>query len=181
MSATGSKLTYNDLLAWPDDQMRHELIDGEHFMSPSPLVRHQRILRRLLHALEGWNEGARAGEVFCAPTDIVFGPTNVVVPDLLFVSAARAAIIGEKNIQGAPDLLVEILSPSTRDRDLGAKLRLYRRFGVREYWIVDPDANTMTVHRLDPTGTPSQILTAAGTITSPVLPGLSLPLAAILK
>ncbi|MGH9527182.1 MAG: Uma2 family endonuclease, partial [Terriglobales bacterium] len=121
------------------------------------------------------------GEVLYAPTDVIFSPTNVVVPDLLFVSAARAAIIGEKNIQGAPNLLVEILSSSTRDLDLGTKLRLYRRCGVREYWIVDPDANTVTVHRLDQAGAQSQILTAAGTITSPVLPGLSLPLAAILK
>ncbi|MGH9527129.1 MAG: Uma2 family endonuclease [Terriglobales bacterium] len=181
MPAAGSKLTYNDLLAWPEDQVRHELIDGEHFMSPSPLVRHQRISRRLLVALEAWNQEARAGEVLYAPTDVIFSPSDVVVPDLLFVSVARAAIVGEKNIQGAPDLLVEILSPATRGRDLGAKLRLYERFGVREYWIVAPDANTMTVHRPETPGTRPQLLTAAGTVTSPVLPGLALSLAAIFQ
>lgn len=176
MSATGSKLTYDDLLAWPEDQMRHELIDGEHFMSPSPLVRHQRIAARLHAALERWNAGARAGEVLFAPTDVVFSPSNVVVPDLLFVSTARAAIIGEKNIQGAPDLLVEILSPATRDRDLGAKLRLYQRFGVREYWTADPAASTLAVHRLDGAPSAPRVFTAKQTLTSGLLPGLVLPL-----
>lgn len=95
MSAAGSKLTCNDLLSGPEDQLRHEIIDGEHFMSLSPLVRHPRISRRLWFALERWAPESKTGEVFSAPTDVVFSPTNVVVPDLLFVSAARAGIISE--------------------------------------------------------------------------------------
>lgn len=179
MPAAGSKLTYDDLLAWPDDQMRHELIEGEHFISPSPRVRHQRIAARLYSALERWNAEAGAGEVLFAPADVIFSPVNVVVPDLLFVSTARAGIVGEKNIQGAPDLLIEILSPATRERDLGAKLRLYRRFGVREYWTVDPDGNTVTLHRLEVPESAPRVLAAGETLTSAVLAGLALPLAGI--
>ena len=129
-------LTYDDFVHFPEDGKRHELIEGQHFVTPSPYIRHQRISGWLCHELYGQIELSGRGQVFAAPIDVVLTNTNVFVPDIVVVLSANQHIINEKNIRGAPDLVVEITSPSTKSRDLGRKLEVYERCRVPEYWIV---------------------------------------------
>ena len=140
--------TWEDVLRMPDDGNRYEFIGGRLYVTAAPGIRHQRISRRLLAALMRILEDAGGGEVFTAPCLVEFpGTGDRVQPDLLFVSDERREIIGEKQVLGAPDLVVEILSPSTAHRDRGIKLDLYARSGVRQYWIVDPDEDVVDVWR----------------------------------
>ncbi len=139
--------TYEDFLLFPDDRRRHELIDGEHLVSPAPFTKHQRISGNLFVAFHNFLKKNKVGKVFGAPCDVVLSDTDIVEPDILFVSASRASIITEKNIQGAPDLIVEILSPSTRKTDEITKRKLYERYEVGEYWVVDPELETVKVYR----------------------------------
>jgi Uma2 family endonuclease len=120
--------------------------------------------------------------VFAAPCDVILSDEDIVEPDLLFISAARSAIVTEKNIQGPPDLVVEILSDSTRKTDEVVKRKLYERYGVREYWIVDPDLETVKIHRLTDQGfvRAADLTSEANEILStPLLPGFQAPLAEI--
>ena len=140
--------TYSDLVALPDDQLRHELIDGEHVVSPSPSLSHQQVLLRLSTTLDTDVQRQRLGEVLFAPFDVKLSPWTVLVPDLVYFTAARfAEVVNEKHATAAPDLVVEILSPGTRRPDLGRKREVYDREGVRVYWIVDPDARSITTLR----------------------------------
>ena len=145
--ATRRRLDLDDYLALPDDGMRYEIIDGELFMSASPIARHQVISMNLVLLLAGLQRKF-GGRVLAAPIDVVLGPHDIVVPDIIYVRKERLAIIGEARVDGAPDLIVEILSPSTRDRDLREKAMLYAKSGVASYWIVDPVEETVTLHRL---------------------------------
>ena len=138
-----TKLTYVDYLELPGDE-RYELHDGELVLVASLSEPHQRtslLLTRQLLAVE--DRGL--GRIYVAPFDVILSDTEVVQPDLLFVSQERADIITHANIQGAPDLIVEILSPSTANRDWTYKRQLYARHGVKELWIVDPDAGIVWV------------------------------------
>src|SRR5262249_2384459 len=144
----GVKLTHDDFLLFPDDGLRHELIDGEHYVTPTPVTRHQRIAGNLFFALRTHLEKHPVGEVVGFPLDVILSKHDVVEPDLLYVSRHRRAAILKDWACGAPDLVVEIGSPSTRRRDATAKRDLYERFGVQEYWIVDPDAEVVRVYRL---------------------------------
>ena len=137
-----AKLTYEDYRNTPEDE-RYELLDGELVMSEAPRIIHQRSNVKLVSRMEWFVEEGDLGEVFHAPTDVYLSDTAVVQPDLLFISNERAHIITEQNIQGAPDLVVEILSPSTANRDWTTKRDLYARHGVKELWIVDPDAKIL--------------------------------------
>ena len=141
------KYTYADYLKTPDDE-RYELIEGELLMTPSPVMRHQRISRKMLIAIDNHVTDNDLGEVFDAPSDVYLDNENVVQPDILFVSKERLDIIGEKNIQGAPDLVIEIISESTAYRDLVQKKKLYVRFGVKEYWIVIPEESSVDIFTL---------------------------------
>jgi Uma2 family endonuclease len=145
---TDEKFTYHDYLHLPDDGKRYQIIAGELFMVPAPTTFHQRILRILGRVLDEFVTKNRIGEVFYSPYDVVLSDIDVVQPDILFVSRERSDIIKEKNIQGAPDLVVEILSPYSDKIDRISKTRLYARFGIREYWIVDPDKKEITVLHL---------------------------------
>ena len=146
MTSSPAKLTHADYLRFPDDGLRHELLDGEHFVSPTPRIPHQRISQRLSFAMTAFVGEHGLGEVFVAPLDVILSEHDVLEPDLLFVSEARREILQDW-VRGAPDLVVEVLSPSTRSRDLGIKRRIYRDRGVREYWIVDPDAEAVEICR----------------------------------
>ena len=138
--------TYSDSVALPDDQMRHELIDGEHFVLPSPATTHQEISKRLFRALDAHAERHRLGEVLYAPFDIKLSPYTVLVPDLVFFTTARFAdVVNEKHAVAAPDLVVEILSPGTRRRDLGRKRAVYDCEGVCEY--LDGGSRSQVHHR----------------------------------
>lgn len=143
-----TKLTYADYLRTADDE-RYELLDGELFRFPSPREIHQYILGRLFLRLGTFIYGRNLGRVYCSPFDVVLSDTDVVQPDLLFVSSGRESIITAENVRGAPDLVVEILSPATAERDRTLKLDLYARYGVREYWIVDPDDRKITLFLRD--------------------------------
>lgn len=143
-----ARLTYDDFLLFPDDGLRHELIDGAHYVTPSPNLRHQELVGRLYLSLGVVLEDrADRGRLFLSPFDVVFSFHDVVEPDLVFVAADQLDILTAQNIQGTPALVIEVLSPSTRTRDREIKRRLYDRAGVREYWLVDPDLHAVTVHR----------------------------------
>ena len=168
------KLTYEDYCNTPDDE-RYELLDGDLFMTPAPRVRHQRAIRKLSRQLDLFVEEHTLGEIFFSPCDVVLSDTDVVQPDLLFISNERAHVITEDNVQGAPDLVVEILSPATADRDKTVKRALYAKHGVKEYWIVDTDARTVAVLLLDGAGFAEIGVCAEGqTLASPTLAGFTI-------
>ncbi len=145
---TTTPTTWEDVLRMPDDGNRYEFIGGRLYVTAAPVTRHQRICKRLQQALISVLEHAGHGEVFFAPYLVEFpGTGDRVQPDIFFVSNERRGIITEKQVLGAPDLVVEILSPSTAHRDRGIKLDLYARRGVREYWIVDPVDDVVDVWR----------------------------------
>jgi Uma2 family endonuclease len=175
---SATKLTYDDYLRFPDDGLRHEIIEGEHYVTPSPVTRHQRILLTLSHLLQTYLDQHAIGEIFFAPFDVLLSEYNVFVPDLIYLSQERAHLLTAKNLQGAPDLAVEILSPGTRSRDLRLKRDVYQRTGVREYWIIDPAQNVVDVYRWQPgTGVEKPLRLGAGEgLITPLLPDLIVPL-----
>jgi Uma2 family endonuclease len=149
----GVKLTYDDFVLFPDDGLRHELIDGEHYVTPSPNTRHQRISGNLFLLMGTWLDEHAIGRLFYAPFDVVFSNFDVVEPDLLYLSNERAAdVITPQHVRGAPNLVIEIGSPGTRGRDETIKRKVYER--SRE---------------------------AGDVLTTPLLPGLDLPLSRIFR
>jgi Uma2 family endonuclease len=148
MKVVQPTLTYPELRLMPDDGKRYELIDGEIFVSPSPSEKHQRQSGRLFLSMGGHVVRHDLGRVYYAPFDVVFGEKTALQPDLLFVSKARLGIIGPEYIIGAPDLVVEILSPSRPAYDRVTKLEQYALYGVAEYWIVDPMAESVEIYVL---------------------------------
>ena len=179
LQETSARMTYEDLLQLPDDGLRHELIDGVHYVTASPVTRHQRILRKLAVAIENWLTDHPTGEMFFAPLDVVLSRYDVVVPDLIYVSSARSGGIEERGLFASPDLAVEILSPSTRRRDETLKRRLYERVGVLEYWLVDPGSDLISVSRRDGDQLrQASVLTSLNddVLTSAMFPGLALRL-----
>ena len=175
------KLTYDDLELLPDDGKRHEIIDGDHYVTPSPMLRHQDVAGRLYSKILTFLNDHPLGWVYIAPTDVVLTPTDVVVPDLLFVSRERQSILTPKNLQGAPDLVLEVLSNSTRRTDEMVKRKLYERFGVAEYWVADPVVDRIRIYRqADAFARAVELSAEAGdSLTTPLLPGLSIPLTEI--
>lgn len=146
--SAAAKLTYRDYVALPQphDARRYEILDGDVVVTPSPLIRHQDVSQNLFLILRAHVSKHRLGRVYYAPVDVILHRNTVVVPDLVFVTTPRASIVTERAVEGPPDLLVEVLSPSTARRDRGIKARLYARFGVPHYWMVDPRAQTLTMY-----------------------------------
>ncbi|ODS53679.1 MAG: hypothetical protein ABS36_13725 [Acidobacteria bacterium SCN 69-37] len=179
----GVKLTYDDFLLFPDDGLRHELIDGEHYVTPSPSLRHQRISGNIYTAIRTYLREHPIGEIFYAPLDVVLSNVDVVEPDLLYVARERAGeVLTSMHVRGVPNLVVEIGSKSTSRRDDTIKRRLYERSGVDEYWIVDPATDTIRVFRhADDRFAPAIELRrdAGHTLTTPLLPGFTIELTAI--
>ena len=141
-----SQITWNDVRQLPDHGNRYEAIEGELYVTPAPSVRHQRISMRLTLLLHDLLVEPGHGELFFAPTGVEFPATEEgVQPDLLFVSNERRGIVADPWIQGPPDLVIEIVSPTTAHRDRGVKRKLYERQGVSEYWIADPAAEAIEV------------------------------------
>ena len=169
------KFSYRDYLNTPEDR-RYELLDGELYMVPAPGERHQSVAALLGWKLVQFVTENGLGRVYPAPFDVVLSDTDVVQPDLLFVSNARAHVLTTAHVRGAPDIVVEILSPSTAERDRTFKRKLYARHGVNEYWLVDTSAENVTVLLLDDRGE-YRIAGTYGpgeTLRSPTLPGFSL-------
>jgi Uma2 family endonuclease len=180
MSLQATKLTYDDYVKLPDDGKRYEIIDGELFMNPSPVLRHQFIAGNLYLAFRLYFREHGGGTVLQPPTDVVFADDRIVQPDVVVVKHDRAAILVTKNIRGVPHLVVEVLSDGTRRYDEIQKRKLYESSGVDEYWVVDPDLEMVKIYRLNGAtyAKAAEIDTdAGGTITSPLLPGFALPVA----
>jgi Uma2 family endonuclease len=184
-SSPGVKLTYDDFVQFPDDGLRHELIDGEHYVTPSPNTKHQRVSINLTVLIGSWLERNPIGRLFHAPFDVVFSTYDVVEPDLLYLSNERASdALTPLHVRGVPELVVEIGSPGTRRRDETIKRRLYDRTGVSEYWIVDPEIDTIRVYRRE-AKTFARVVElsaeARDVLTTSLLPGLEIPLSRVFR
>lgn len=170
MAIQPNQLTYADLQAFPEDNLRRELIDGELIVTAAPRTRHQRVVVNLsgflwLYAREN------GGEVFPAPTDVFFSDINVVEPDVLFVLAENIAKIERGFVRSAPDLVVEVSSPSTRKLELVRKRELYERFEVPEYWYIDIEVDQIQIYRSENGYGVAAIVGRGGSIESRAVPG----------
>ncbi len=171
-----TKLTYADYAQTPEDE-RWELIDGELIMAAAPNMEHQATQSEFGWHLQSFVREKDLGWVFFSPTDVALSDTDIVQPDLLFISREREHIIARANIQGAPDIVIEILSPSSEQRDRRDKLDLYARYGVPEYWLIDPRDRTVLVFALRNGGFEEAGAYCEGdTLTSPTLIEFSLEL-----
>jgi Uma2 family endonuclease len=173
--------TYDDYRTLPEDMSRrYELLDGDLYRVPAPTTTHQRVLRKLLGLLDRHINAMDLGEVFCAPVDVILGEGNareVAQPDIVFVAKAGSDIVKLHGIEGAPDLVIEILSPGTQERDRGYKRTLYARYGVREYWIFDPEKRTLEVYAAKTEGPSlSARHTEDSVLSSSIFPGLKISL-----
>ncbi len=174
-------LTYDDLVATPDDGKRYEIIDGELFVSASPNRVHQETSQRINLVLNEASEGGRHGLVFYAPVDVRLSPHDIVQPDLLFIRRERLHIYGPAGpVEGPPDIVVEILSPTSHARDLVKKAKLYAWGKVPEYWQADATARTLTVLGLLD-GHYHPIAAEHGIQRSLVLPHLRIDVAALFE
>jgi len=173
--AISTKLTYEDYLLLPDDGKRHEIINGEHYVNPAPNMKHQNTVMNLILSIAVFVRQKHLGRVYVAPGDVVLSTVDILQPDLMFISNEREDLITRANVQGAPNLVVEVLSPSTRTVDATLKLQRYDRFGVDEYWLVDPDEQSVTIYRRR--GERLEREESSGdSVETPLLPGLSIPL-----
>jgi Uma2 family endonuclease len=165
---------YADLGTFPDDHLRREIIDGDLIVTPSPIVRHQKAVGNIFFRLESYSR-RYGGGAYVAPLDVYFADDNVVEPDVLFVGQDRAGQIEKKFVRDAPDLVVEVSSPSTRRLELVRKRELYQRFGVPEYWYVDLEADRVEVYRLSGGSyPPPELLYPGESLTSPNLEGFAI-------
>jgi Uma2 family endonuclease len=145
MYAKTKKYTYEDYSRL-EEGAPYQLIDGELIMSPPPTVYHQQILLKISILLSNYLEKNKIGFVLTSPMDVYFDKHETYQPDIIFISNARKKIIGEKKIEGAPDLVIEILSESSAYYELNHKKTIYERYNVKEYWIVDPIDKTVEVY-----------------------------------
>ena len=183
-AARSGRLTYDDWLALDHSGGLHEIVDGALVVTSWPSPRHQRVVGRLHVAIATYLETQPIGEVLVAPLGVVLSLFDVVEPDVLFVSASRASIVTEQAVHGAPDLVVEVLSPTTSYRDLGEKLALYEKSGVLEFWAVDPDAQVVRVfRRREDALSPSATLAVgtAITLSTHLLPSLQIDLSQLFR
>jgi len=151
-------------------------------VTPSPNTKHQAIVFNLANAFGSYLRAHPIGAAFVAPFDIVFSDLDIVEPDLLYISRDRASILTKQHVRGAPDLAVEILSPSTRKTDEVTKRKLYDRFGVREYWVIDPELDTIKIYRRAGEGfarVAELSVEHDDALTTPLLPDFSVPLAEV--
>ncbi len=175
-----TKFSYEDLQHIPPDRNRYEIIDGELLVTPSPIPLHQRIVMNLSARLWSHTGQYGLGEVFVAPLDVVFTSSTVLEPDILFVSKPRLRIIGEKNLSGPPDLVVEVISESTAQVDREIKPKQYALYGVPEFWRIDPWTKLVEVFRLQAGSYElAANLTFGDELTSLLFPGLSLPVSSL--
>jgi Uma2 family endonuclease len=141
-------LNYKDYEALPNDGRRYEIHEGELAVTPAPSPQHQRISRELFRILDTHVRARGLGEVFYAPIDVILSDISIVQPDLVYLATERLRLISSRGIEGAPTLLVEILSPSTARIDRHAKLQLYASHAVPDYWIVDGETRTIEAYSL---------------------------------
>jgi Uma2 family endonuclease len=176
MKAVQPRLTHSELRLMPDDGKRYELIDGEVSVTPSPSEKHQRVLGNLFLSISNHVKTKNRGRVYIGPFDVVFGEKTALQPDLLFVSTARLGIIGPEYVLGAPDLVVEVLSPYRQSYDRVTKMEQYALHGVTEYWVVDPTAESVENYVLaDSRYELKGAFAGEEILQSPLLPGWEIP------
>jgi Uma2 family endonuclease len=180
MKAVRPRVSFADLERAPEDGRRYELYDGEVFVVPAPLPKHQIVAIELAIIVTKYAR-EHGGFAVASPIDIVFSDYDVLQPDVVYFSPDRAHLIDiNRVIRHAPDLCVEVLSPSTAATDRGKKMQMFARYGVGEYWIVDPAAESIEIYELEPGGYGLRVEATAGEVVSPgVLPGLTLPVASL--
>lgn len=178
----GKRLTYQDYLNLPEEPgYRNEILDGILVKDPSPGVAHQRVIRRFLRILEDFfSQYDPEGEIFIAPLDVTFEDISVVQPDLFYVSGEQKRIVKDARIDGAPALVIEVISPSSNRKDRMQKLRIYQRAQVKHYWLINPEEKTFECFALREG---SYFLAATGMDEDVVVysnfPGLSIDLKAL--
>jgi Uma2 family endonuclease len=175
MKLKGAKVRFNyrDYALLPEEK-RYEIIDGEMYMAPAPGFAHQEILGTLFVLLRSHVRDRGLGVVVVAPFDVILSEEDIVQPDIVYVAEKRRHIISQRGCEGAPDLVVEVLSPSSAQRDSELKAKLYAKYGVSEYWLVDPMAGTVAVLTLADEGYMQQATHRAGEVVgSRVISGLS--------
>ena len=145
-------LTYADYVALPDNGKCYQILDGEPFVTPAPSPRHQIIVGNLVWHLENYVRPRASGRVLSAPLDVILADSSIAQPDVVYLDNTRSSLLSRRGIEGAPTLLVEVLSPTSTVADLRVKFALYARYGVPFYWIVDPEARTLEAYALDETG-----------------------------
>ena len=177
------RFNWNDLQEMPDDGKRYEIIDGDLFVSPSPFPWHQQAVLRLARFLDEHVCEQSLGRVFPAPLDVKFGFEDVVEPDVVYFSRERLPDLPNSVIEIPPDLAIEVLSKSSRSRDMGPKMKLFARFRVGHYWVVDPDAQRLTAYRLSDQGVYAveAELAVAGVFRPSLFPGLEISLAEVFE
>ena len=168
-------LTYDDYCALPNDRNRYEILDGELSVTPAPATKHQIALGNLYRILSIHVVANRIGRLLLAPTDLILAATTVVQPDLIFIASDRSQVVTLRGVEGAPTLVVEILSPTTQTNDRQMKAQLYAKYAVPHYWIIDPDKETLQAYAL--AGTQYNLVSQAQSgdpfTTTAVFPGLS--------
>ncbi|HTS71974.1 MAG TPA: Uma2 family endonuclease [Terriglobia bacterium] len=175
-----TRLTYEQFRQLPDDGKRYELVRGEAHLNPAPTTKHQLVSRRLVASLEIYLSKNPLGEILYAPLDVRLSSDTALQPDIIFVAKANAAIIKEDYLAGAPDLVVEILSPSTTAHDRIIKLPIYAEAGVGEVWFIDPQASTVEVFKLQRSKYLVEAALAGNrSLTSTLFPGWELPLSSL--
>jgi Uma2 family endonuclease len=178
MLKTRPKKTVRDYMALPDEP-RVELIQGEFEMVPAPTSRHQLVIGNLHYYLKDHVLRGNLGILLLSPVEVILSDETVLQPDLLFIARYRSSIV-RNQVEGAPDLVIEVLSPSTRLRDRFVKRELFTQFGVREYWLVDPDDRTIEVLVQSQEGyKPLSVFEEKDSISTPGFPDLNLDLAKI--
>lgn len=175
-------MTAAEYFEMPEGPPYFQLVHGELFMSPSPVVRHQKVLLKIARLIGNFLDTHPLGEAIISPSDVRLGDGDVYQPDLYYVSRERLGILEKQGAHGAPDLVVEILSPSTARLDRETKLEVYERAGVREIWFVNLWHDQVEVHRLASGATAPgvTILNPADELTTPLLPGLTIAVSEIL-
>lgn len=173
----GPPITYHEYVLLPQDRNRYEVLDGELYMTPSPTYLHQWVVMALAAALHDHTSQHGLGAVLTAPIDVVLSETTIVQPDILFIRASRVPAATAKNITTVPELIVEVVFPSSAEQDRVDKMRAYARHGVPHYWIADPEARTLEMYALSNAGFELTAHFASdATATSPLFPGLVIPL-----
>ncbi len=174
--ATAIRFTYQDYLQLSEDR-RYEIVDGDLYVVPAPIPYHQKVSRNFEFLLYEYVKEHDLGEVLHAPCDLLLSESDVVQPDIMFIAKDQLSIITDANIQGAPTVVIEILSPSSEKRDRGAKQKLYARAGIQEYWIVDLRVKTVEVLRLTLSGySQHAYFQVEDSLHSLIFPHLTIPL-----
>jgi Uma2 family endonuclease len=178
--APHEKCTYEHYCLLPEGD-RRELIEGELLVTPAPSEKHQRYSGNIEFELRKYLEESPVGVLYHAPFDVILDTHNVVQPDVLIILQANRSRIVSEGLRGAPDLVIEILSPGTSSRDLVYKRHIYHRFKVPEYWIVDPERDQLHVLTWQEKEYASTLKEATETVSSSLLPGLELQLSKVLR